>query len=302
MKRKKARGIESIKRRYGLYFTMPWMLGLAIFVIKPLLTSLYYAFADVVMGPTGLEATFVGLKHLKKYFFESPTYVDSLFASVADLVTSVPIIMVLSLCLALILNQQFRGRAAARAVFFLPVIISTGAVMTVLNTVNMQAGLDSVTAGTSQMGEYMQVIDFADLLYRLNLPTALNDILSSYLSDTINLIWSCGVQILLFMAGLQTIHTQLYEASKVEGATKWEEFWFITLPSLGRVFLLVLFYTMIELFLEKGVVIQAAIQAIEAQKFQSASAMIWPYFALVGVVVGGVALFYTKTFLKKWEG
>ena len=301
MKRKKAGGIESIKRRYGLYFTLPWMFGLAVFVIKPLFTSFYYAFADVTMGASGLEAKFVGLKHLKELFFESATYVDSLFASVVDLISAVPIIMVLSLCLALILNQKFHGRAVARAVFFLPVIISTGAVQEVLNTANMQEGLNSVTAGTSQMGEYMQVIDFADLLYRLNLPTALNDILSTYLSDTINLIWSCGVQILLFVAGLQTIPDQLYEAGKVEGATKWEEFWFITLPSLGRVFLLVLFYTMIELFLEKGAVVQGAITAIEAQKFQDASAMIWPYFLLVGIAVGGVALFYTKTFLKKWE-
>lgn len=301
MKRRKAGGIESIKRRYGLYFTLPWMFGLAVFVIRPLIASLYYAFCDVTMGSSGLEATFVGLKHLKKLFLEDPDYVNSLFASVGDLVTSVPIIMVLSLCLALILNQQFHGRALARAVFFLPVLISTSAVQTVLNTVNMQEGLNSVTAGTSQMGEYMQVIDFADLLYRLNLPTALNDILSSYLSDTINLIWSCGVQILLFVAGLQTIPSQLYEAGRVEGATKWEEFWFITLPSLGRVFLLVLFYTMIELFLEKGAVVQSAIAAIEAQKFQTASATIWPYFLFVGIAVGGVALFYTKTFLKKWE-
>ena len=301
MKNKKSGGIERIKKRYGIYFTLPWMFGLAVFVVKPLITSLYYAFADVKMGPMGLEATFVGLKHLKKLFLEDPDYVNSLFASVGNLVTSVPIIMVLSLCLALILNQKFHGRTLARAVFFLPVIISTSAVNTVLNTANMQGGLAAVTAGSSAIGQYMDVINFNDLLTRLALPDALNNVLSSYLNNTINLIWSCGVQILLFVAGLQTIPEQLYEAGKVEGVTKWEEFWFVTLPSLGRVFLLVLFYTMIELFLDKGAVVQSAITSIKAQKFQTASAIIWPYFVLVGLVVGIVALIYSKKFLKKWE-
>lgn len=109
------------------------------------------------------------------------------------------------------------------------------------------------------------------------------------------------MQILLFVAGLQTIPAQLYEVGKVEGITAWEEFWYITVPMLGRVILLVIFYTMVELFISKGVVVNNAIDTIQKQNYSSSSAMLWPYFALVALVMGVVILVYSKLCLKRWE-
>jgi len=303
MKRKKKGGIEALKSRYGYLFLSPWIFGVIVFVLVPLGTSFYYSFSDVSMRAEGLITDFIGLENYHYLFLEDPYYVDRVIGSASSLFTSVPIVVALSMILAIILNQKFRGRLLARAVFFLPVLIASSAVMNVLTGFGMQDEMMGTAdaAGVGQAAEYMQVIDFSALLASLNLPDQISGLIQGYLSNTFNLIWSCGVQILLFVAGLQTIPAQLYEVGKVEGITAWEEFWYITVPMLGRVILLVLFYTMVELFITKSEVVSIAITTINNQDYSLSSAMLWPYFLLVGLIIGVVLLFYNKLCLKKWE-
>ncbi len=298
-KMKKTRGIEAMKRRYGYYFTWPWLLGVVLFVLVPMITCFRFSFSKVFLTAEGLSIENVGFKYYYELFVEDPYYVDKLLGSISGIFTSLPIIVALSLILAIILNQKFRGRMLARAVFFLPVIIAGGAVMTVLSVFGMQAGLTN--SGSEEAANYMQLIDFSDLLLRLELPTEISDLLSDWLNNTFNLIWSCGVQILLFVAGLQTIPEQLYEVGKVEGISAWEEFWFVTVPMLGRIILLVVFYTMVELFISDSVIVNEAIGLVDRQNYSVGSAMLWPYFFLVSIVIGLVVLLYSKLCLKKWE-
>lgn len=302
MKRNKARGIEAIKRRYGIMFVLPWVLGIFLFVVTPLIAFLLYGFSDVTMTTEGLHNAFVGLKHYRRVFVEEPYYWDIFIESLSSLFKSAPIVVALSMILAIVLNQPFKGRALARAVFFLPVIIASGAVMTVVNTFGMDQTLAN-TAGLSgeATSQYMQVIDFNAILEQLRLPEGLRGLIAGYLSDTFNLIWSCGVQILLFVAGLQTIPAQLYEVGKVEGITAWEEFWYITVPMLGRVIMLVIFYTMVELFIDKSRLVSDAMLQIQQLQYSYTSAMLWPYFAAVGLIIGVVMLIYHTACLKKWE-
>lgn len=299
MLKRKTRGIEATKRKYAYIFVTPFIFGIIMFVLIPLIQCLSYSFSDVEMTAEGLKTTFVGLKYYKYYFLEDANYLDMIAGSMSSLFTSIPIVLALSLVLALILNQKFKGRLFARAVFFLPVIIASGAVMSVLSSFNMQQSMTATEAG--QAAEYMQVIDFQALLDNLNLPTQISSLISGYLSDTFNLIWSCGVQILLFVAGLQTIPEQLYEVGKVEGITAWEEFWFVTIPMLGRIILLVLFYTMVELFITKSSVVSSVILQINNQNYAKASAMIWPYFLIIGIVIGVIVIIYNNLCLKRWE-
>lgn len=302
MKRKKSGGIEAYKRRYGYYFVMHWVIGVIAFVLIPLFTSFYYGLSNIVLTPEGLQPAFIGLDNYKRLFLQDPYYIDQLVGSLSSLFTSLPIVVALSMVLALILNQKFKGRTAARAVFFLPVIIGSSVVMSLLSGFNMQEGIMSSSGvGGEQAVTYMSVIDFSAILQRLNLPDALNKLLEGYLSDTFNLIWSCGVQILLFVAGLQTIPEPLYEVGRVEGITAWEQFWYITVPMLGRVILLVIFYTMVELFMEKGTVVNRAVETLVGQDYASSSALLWPYFALVGVAIGSVVFLYNRLCLRKWE-
>lgn len=304
MKKKKTAGFEVLKRRYGLAFVSPWIFGVIVFVLMPLCDSFRHSFSMVSMGDDGLEASFAGLKHYKYLLTEDPWYTDFLTASLSGIFTSLPIIVALSLIFAIILNQQFRGRMLMRAVFFLPVIFACQVVMSVMNGdsthASMSATLNSVTNGSNSA--YMNAIDFTAILSRLNLPTELNNLFENYLSNTFNLVWSCGVQTLLFIAGLQTIPSQLYEVGRVEGATAWESFWYITVPMLSNVILLVIFYTMIELFITKSMVVNEALNLMMYKSiYDESAARLWLYFGVVGVVMAAVFLLYRLLVQKRFE-
>ena len=212
MKSLRRGGINAIKRRYAYLFLAPWICGIIIFVLVPIFKSVSYSFANVTISQEGLRAEYTGLSNYKELFLKDPEYVNRLTGSLSSLFTSLPIVIALSMVLALVLNQNFKGRAFARSIFFLPVIIGSGAVMTILASYNMN-GQISASVGMAegqQAAEYMQIIDFSDLLHKLNLPEGINKLMSGYLENCINLIWNCGVPILLFVAGLQTIPEQLY--------------------------------------------------------------------------------------------
>lgn len=304
MRKKKNRGIEAIKRRYGTFFVLPWVIGVVLFVVVPIFKTLLFSVSIVTIGEAGLRVQFTGFSNYYRLLMENTVYVDRLAASLTSIFTSLPIIISLSLILAIILNQNFKGRMFMRGIFFLPVIISSGVVMYILE------GGGTTTAGsiTSALGSaagttaYVDAIDFSAILSRLNLPTDINNLMMDYLSNTFNLIWSCGVQILLFIAGLQTIPSQLYEVGRVEGATAWESFWYITFPMLGRVLMLVLFYTMIELFVEDSALVNAVLQDMRWHNiYDSTSAQLWIYFLCVGIVIGIIMWIYSKAFLKRWN-
>ncbi len=294
MKNKRNLGIETLKRRYGVAFVTPWLIGVLLFVLVPLATSFMHAFSFVTLEETGLKMKFAGLKHFNYLINVDPSYMGRLTTSISGIFTSLPIIVALSLIFAIILNQKFRGRMMMRAIFFLPVIFASEVVMGVMRGDTTPAGMVASLgdAGNSSV-TYMEAVDFSALLLKLNLPTEINNLIDGYLDQTFNLIWSCGVQTLLFIAGLQSIPAQLYEVGKVEGATPWESFWYITMPMLSNITMLVIFYTMIELFITKSTLVLIAIETMQSQTiYDETAAMLWLYFLVVGAIMGLVFLIY----------
>lgn len=294
-------GIERLKARYGCQFVAHWVVGLVLFFIIPIVNSLRYSFSEVSVTGAGIHMAFAGIRHYRDMLVSNGSYVNNLVAALADMFTSLPIIMALSLILAVVLNQKFRGRLAARAIFFLPVIIASGVVINILKSGYIHAPLFNVTSGAEY--EYGGLIDFNEILSNLQLPQQVTALFSKYLSNVFDLIWSCGIQLVLFLSGLQSIPAQLYEVSKIEGATKWEEFWYLTVPMLKDVILLVLVYTMIELFtaIDNPVIAQAYSIMKNDQIYDSSSAMLWGYFLIVGAVMGLVLLIYNRCCLRRWE-
>lgn len=286
-------GIERLKARYGCQFVAHWVVGLVLFFIIPIVNSLRYSFSEMSVTGEGIHMVFAGIRHYRDMLVSNGSYINNLVAALADMFTSLPIIMALSLILAVVLNQKFRGRLAARAIFFLPVIIASGVVINILKSGYIHAPLFNVTSGAEY--EYGGLIDFNEILSNLQLPQQVTALFSKYLSNVFDLIWSCGIQLVLFLSGLQSIPAQLYEVSKIEGATKWEEFWYLTVPMLKDVILLVLVYTMIELFtaIDNPVIAQAYSIMKNDQIYDSSSAMLWGYFLVVGAVMGLVLLIYT---------
>ena len=297
MKRRN-QGITKLKSRYGLLFVTPWLIGFVLFFAMPAIQSILYSFSDVQLTGEGLQISLVGLKHYRYALLENPNYVTNMWSSVGTILYSLPFILLISLVLALILNQKFRGRLFFRALFFLPVIISTGLV---LNLMFLTTGSDMTGASASESltGNMFSV---ADVISVLNLPAVISDYVEQVINSIFDLIWSSGIQIVLFIAGLQAIPASLYEASRVEGATKWEEFWFITFPMLSQVTLLVALFTMVEqLTSSRNALVSQLFQLMKAGLYDETSAVLWAYFVIVGAVMGLVLGLYNRILIKRWS-
>ncbi len=299
--KKKSLGIETIRRRQGYTFIAHWVLGLVLFTLLPILSSIRYSFSNVKIEADGINIKFAGFKHYSEILTVDPNYLDNLRNSMGDLLYMLPIILSLSLIFAVLLNQKFVGRTVARAIYFLPVILATTNILSLMNTGNVRGSSIVVYSGAEY--SYGSIIDFNSILMNLNLPTKIIEVFSDYLQNVFQLIFSCGVQIILFLAGLQSIPSSFYEVSKIEGATKWEEFWFITIPSLRHVISLVLIYTMIEYFtsITNPVIRQAYGVLQNRQIYDLSSAMLCFYFLIGLAFMGLIVLLYNKLCVKRWE-
>ena len=300
MFKKKTKTLEDRKAFYGYMFVLPWIIGFLIFFLFPLMQSVVFAFSDVKIETSGFKVFFQGLKNFSYIFFEDAGYTSELFDAFGNFAYSLPFIIIFSLILAVILNQKFKGRLVFRSIFFLPVIISTGIVATfILNddtATQMRAANETVS---TFMGGF---IDFEEVMQGLGLPENITTLLITYIEEIFNLLWSCGIQILLFISGLQAIPEQLYEVSLVEGATSWETFWYVTFPMLGNTFILVIVFTSIDILTStNNKVMQTAFTLMQQQIYGTSSAMLWAYFIMAIALIALLLLLFFNICLKKWE-
>ncbi len=297
---KKNHSLEKRKSRYGFLFVLPWFIGVLMFFIVPMIKSIWYSFSDVSLEMGGFNTVFVGLKQYKYIITEEPYYMDNLTSSLASYFTSLPIIIAVSLIIAIMLNTKFKGRLIFRMIYFLPAIIAGSMILDYLNGGTMAMESISTTSGSAYV---VNSVDFKELLADLNLPDEISKLISQYIASVFNLIWNCGIPIILFISGLQSIPQTLYEASKVEGANKWEEFWYITVPMLSNVILLVVVYISLDLFTTESnsVITQAYTFMRNNVVYDTAAAMLWLYFAIMGSMLGAILLVVNKFIFKKWQ-
>ena len=297
MRNKKRKGVESLKARDGFMFITPWIIGIVLFYVLPLIQSIIYSFSDVVLGADGMKVSLIGINHYKFIITEHPDYTSMLTKSLVSIVYQLPLIVILSMILAIMLNREFRGRVFFRGLYFLPVIIATGIAMDLIfktTTTDISSSSPESIAGS--------LFTTTDIMRFLNLPTGIASYVGVVVNNICNVVWSCGIQIILFISGLQSISGSLYEASHIEGATKWEQFWFITFPMLGRITLLVVIFTMVELFTDTRNELMNYISTLmRGGVYDESSAMLWFYFLIVGGVIGIIMLLYNLKVLKKWE-
>lgn len=298
MKQRKPKGLETLKSRYAFIFLSPWIVGMLFFFLMPILQSAYFSFAHISIEIEGVKTTFLGLENFEYVLFKDTQYIDDFISAVTDMLISVPFILVVSLILAVLLNNKFRGRLFFRSLFFLPVIISSGAVL------ELYLGAASANATEVAVNDAISfgMIDFSEVFTALNLPSAIENYLSIALDNLFMLVWQSGIQIILFIAGLQSIPDLFYEVAHVEGATKWEEFWFITLPMLGRTMFLVIVFTIVEnITKSNNEVIAHGYNFFNNLDYGRGSASLWFYFVVIGIIMAAVLLLYNKVFLKRWS-
>ena len=298
MKQKKPIGLETLKSRYAFIFLAPWIVGMIFFFLMPIIQSAYFCFTQISIDTDGVNTNFLGLDNFKYILFKDPQYIDDFISAITDMLISVPFILVVSLILAVLLNNKFRSRLFFRSLFFMPVIIASGAVL------ELYLGAASANATEVAVNDAVSfgMIDFSEVFTALNLPTAIESYLSVALDNLFMLVWQSGIQIILFIAGLQSIPDLLYEVAHVEGATKWEEFWFITLPMLGRTMFLVIVFTIVEnITKSNNEMIAHGYNFFNNLDYGRGSASLWFYFLVIGTVMAVVLFVYNKVFLKRWS-
>lgn len=297
MKKKKAAGIETLKSRYGTLFSLPWLIGMLLFFVVPIVLSIWYSFSDLKIDANKVTVIFTGLKNYRHLINTDPKYIKNLTAGITSIFSKVPFILVLSMIIGMFLNNKFFGRLFFRSLYFLPVIISSGVVLDLFLEAAQGDATSVAGADTLSFG----MMNFAELLEGLNLPTQIQQYLSTALDNLFMLIWQSGIQIILIIAGLQTIPDLLYEVAKVEGATKWEEFWFITLPMMIRTILIVLIFTIVEaVTIKTNSVITQGFNFFYNLEYGLGSAALWLYFVLVSAIIAILLFLFNKVFLKKW--
>lgn len=277
---------EKKKGLYGYGFIALWFVGALMFFIIPVIESFIYSFNDVKPDVGALVMSFLGLANYKRAFGTDPDFRVNLTTVLGQTAWQLPVILIFSLFVAIIINQKFRGRTFARAVFFLPVIIATGPVYAIIT-----GNLD--TSGTADAEQFSTMFssDMVDELlefigiYGFN--DQLTEMLSTMTSDILNLVWKCGIQIIIFLSALQGIPTSAKEAAAIEGATSWEFFWKITLPYVSPMILVNLVYTIIDTFTDPtNAVMEQVLSVQDDWKYGYSAAMAWSYFAIVLLAVG----------------
>ena len=287
--KKKGVSLTTRKQRAGYWFVMPFLIGFTIFFLSPLIFYIVMGFSDMSLTNEGLEFTYTGLKNFKEVFLNEPRYIVNVLNSLQPLLLNLFAIVMFSLFVALLLNQKFIGRAFARAVFFLPVIVASGAVAVnstgdkLLN--NAQAVLTSGNASVKMNVDITQNI--IELFGSNDVTHNLVSVVSTIVSGMFDITQASGIQILIFLAGLQAISPSLYEASKMDGATGWENFWKITLPMISPMILVNVVYTIVDQLssVNNSTVSQMYELAVEELKYTNSAAMGIMYFAIVIAVL-----------------
>ncbi|MGG0821591.1 sugar ABC transporter permease [Paenibacillus turicensis] len=277
--------LEQKNRYYGLYFILPWFIGFIFLFLAPLVSSFRYGLSKLKVTDEGFTLNFVGLENYKEALFSHESYVRTLTESFVNIVVNTPLIIIFSLFFAVILNQKFRGRVLARAVFFLPVILASGIIASIESGDLMQSVVRSANDSTGGGLSLMKNLQLTALLLDSGMSPVLVQYFTSAVSRIYEIVSQSGVQILIFLAGLQSISPSLYEAAKIEGSTGYEAFWKITFPMISPLILTNLVYTIIDSFISDKTSRLVVETAFKSYNFGLSAAMAWIYFAVIAFVL-----------------
>ncbi len=259
----------------GYAFISIWIVGFLIFTLWPMLYSLYLSFHKVKITPVGLKTEAVKFQNYKDIFLSDPHFLEKLMIYLKSIFLNVPIIIVFSLIIALLINQKIFGKGLFRTIFFLPVIITSGPVINEL----MSQGATSI-ASIEQYGLFR--------LIESNLDAVFAEPIIYLFKEIIMVFWFSGVQILIFLAALQKIDTSIYEAARIDGASPWESFWKVTLPSIKPLILVNLIYTIVTVStfsLNEIIVLIRENMFSTFTGFGYSTAISWIYFLVITIIL-----------------
>ena len=296
-KKRKIASLDKRKARVGWIFVLPFLIGFAFVYLPIIRDSFWLAFNEMtIVTGGGYSLEFVGLKNFQEALFEDPGFVQTLITGIVELIFEVPAILLFSLFMAVLLNQKMAGRAAFRAIFFLPVVLATG-IMESIESANIlgtymgeSSGIDD-GSGSSAASEIVSAMDIEMLFSNMKVGQELVTYVVSIINNIYGIVNRSGVQMLIFLAGLQSISPAIYEACKIDGATGWETFWKITFPMISPMILVNAVYTIIDSFTTESNTVMSYISSVASGTSGEvvSTAMAWIYFLIVVLILAVVA-------------
>jgi len=296
-KKRKIASLDKRKARVGWIFVLPFLIGFVFVYLPIIFDSVKLAFSEMtIVTGGGYMLTFVGFENFQEAFFgpDGSTFIQTLITGIGELVFEVPAILLFSLFMAILLNQKMAGRAAFRAIFFLPVVLSTG-IMESIEAQNILGeymgstdGIDD-GSGSSAANEIVSAMDIEQLFANMKVGQELVKYVVEIINDIYGIVNRSGVQMLIFLAGLQSISPAIYEACKIDGATGWETFWKITFPMISPMILVNAVYTIIDSFTVESNTVMSYISGIISKSEVLGTAMSWIYFLIVVLILAAVA-------------
>lgn len=273
---------ERKKSYYGYAFISLWAVGFIFLFLLPFITSVRYSLSSVTIkqGYVGLKAC--GFNNFVNLFVKNPDFLPAFTETVTTVAAKSPLIIIFSLFIAVVLNQKFKCRTFFRAVFFLPVIIAGGIAIEIING-NYFLGL--ISSG-DRSNALFQSQSIAASLTSAGIPQAAVDYILKTVEEIFGLVWNSGIQILIFIAGLQSIPSTLYEVANVEGSNGWTTFWKITVPMLAPMLVVNIFYTVVDNMISySNSMFKLIDDYMNALKFDQAAAMSVICFAVIFIAV-----------------
>ena len=290
----KLAGLQKRKALSGYLFILPFIIGFLVFMIKPLFQSLYMSFCTAELGSGNFNPIWTGLENFQYAFAVDPEFNRLLVEEITRMMIYSVAIIVFSFCVALVLNQKFHGRALVRAIFFLPVILSSGVILGLETDNQLMATLATQIEETTQNISITGALE--EILRTAGVGVRAFEKVFEIIDNIYDVAIASGIQIIIFLSGLQTIPSSMYEAADIEGCTKWESLWKITFPMISSMFLVNWIYTVIDFCMrsDNEVIEKIQVVMIDQMKYGRASAMSWVYFVLILAFIGVTALLISK--------
>ena len=280
--------MQQRRARTGYLFILPFIIGFVLFMVKPMIQSLVMSFNNVKIIPgQGFQLTWMGVDNYRNAVSVDPYFNQYLLDEIGRMAINTIATLVLSFVIAVILNQDFKGRTLARAIFFLPVILSSGVLPGIEKQNEFYNMMDGVAesvegaAGVSISGQLQQLLQVSGVA------SGVFDVIFQMIDAIYDIVMASGIQIIVFLTGLQAISPSLYEAADVEGCTAWESFWKITFPMVSPLLLVNCIYTIVDFFMKNDNRVMERISTVMYSDFNFgvSSAMSWIYFGVALVFI-----------------
>lgn len=267
----------------GFLFTMPFIIGFFAFFLIPFGRAVVFSFNEIRLTSTTYELVPKGFANYSYALFTHAEFVQRLTQQVGDLLVEMPFILAFSFFAATLINQKFKGRGLVRVIFFLPVIYAAG----IVQLLEMRDYGTVMLANARKAATVLSSDTLKAIFATARLPAFMTTYVSKVVENLPDVIRASGVQILIFLAGLQSIPPDIYEAADVEGASPWERFWLITFPMVSPLILTNLVFTIIDSFTDMNSRLMETILETmwRGSGYGASMAMAMIYFGAVAAVL-----------------